>query len=63
MDNDALRRENERVKCENLAMKETLMNALCATCRGPAVSEEELKNNVEKLQLENASLKKEVMSF
>ncbi|KAJ9702992.1 hypothetical protein PVL29_004658 [Vitis rotundifolia] len=58
-DNTALRAENERIQCENLAIREALKNVICPSCGGPPFGEEERQRNIEKLQLENAQLKEE----
>lgn len=59
-DNTALRAENERIHCENLAIREALKNVICPSCGGPPFGEEERQRNLEDLQEENAQLKEEV---
>lgn len=59
-DNTVLRAENERIQCENLAIKEALKNVICPSCGGPPFGEEERQRSLQKLQLENAQLKEEV---
>lgn len=59
-DNSALRTENERIHCENLAMREALKNIVCLNCDGPALGEEERKRGLQILRMENAQLKEEV---
>ncbi|XP_022869162.1 homeobox-leucine zipper protein ROC8-like [Olea europaea var. sylvestris] len=58
-ENITLRSENERIQCENLAMKEALNNVICRTCGGPRLGEEEKQCNIQKLRMENYLLKKE----
>ncbi|XP_022869987.1 homeobox-leucine zipper protein HDG11-like [Olea europaea var. sylvestris] len=57
--NSTLRSENERMYCENLAMKEALNNIICPTCDGLGLGKEERQCNIQKLRMENALLKKE----
>ncbi|KAJ4828788.1 hypothetical protein Tsubulata_010801 [Turnera subulata] len=58
-DNSVLRAENERIRCENLAIREALKNVICPACGGPPFGEEERKRSLQKLQLENSQLKEE----
>ncbi|XP_048328590.2 homeobox-leucine zipper protein ROC8 [Ziziphus jujuba] len=58
-DNTVLRAENERIQCENLAIREALKNVICPSCGGPPFGEEERQRSLQKLQLENAQLKEE----
>ncbi|CAI9758119.1 unnamed protein product [Fraxinus pennsylvanica] len=58
-DNSTLRSENERLHCENLAMKEALNKIICPTCDGPPLDKEERQRNLQKLRMENAILKEE----
>jgi homeobox-leucine zipper protein len=58
-DNTVLRSENERIQCENLAIREALKNVICPSCGGPPFGEEERQHSLQKLQLENAQLKEE----
>ncbi|GLU10609.1 hypothetical protein SLE2022_274010 [Rubroshorea leprosula] len=58
-DNLALRAENERIICENNAIKEALKNVICPACGGLPYGEEERQHSLQKLQLENANLKEE----
>ncbi|KAJ8752159.1 hypothetical protein K2173_003767 [Erythroxylum novogranatense] len=57
--NSILRTENERIQCENLAIKEALKKVICPACGGPPFGEEEAQRSLRKLQLENAQLKEE----
>uniref|UniRef100_M4E3A8 Uncharacterized protein n=1 Tax=Brassica campestris TaxID=3711 RepID=M4E3A8_BRACM len=36
-DNDALKAENDKIRCENIAIREALNNAICPKCGGPPV--------------------------
>ncbi|XP_048129501.1 homeobox-leucine zipper protein ROC8-like [Rhodamnia argentea] len=58
-DNTALRAENERIHCENLAIMEALKSVICPACGGPPLGEEERQRNFEKLKMENVQLKAE----
>ncbi|XP_030525432.1 homeobox-leucine zipper protein ROC8-like [Rhodamnia argentea] len=58
-DNTALRAENERIHCENLAIMEALKSVICPACGGPPLGEEERQCNLEKLKMENVQLKEE----
>lgn len=58
-----LRAENERVQCENLAIREALKNVICPSCGGPPFGIEERQRSLQKLQLENSQLKEEVITF
>ncbi|CAA3015665.1 homeobox-leucine zipper HDG11-like, partial [Olea europaea subsp. europaea] len=58
-DNSTLRSANERMHCENLAIKEALKNIICPTCDGPRPDEEERQRNLQKLRMENSLLKEE----
>lgn len=65
-DNTALRAENERIYCENLAIKDALKNLICTTCDGPPFDneedEEQRQRSLESLKQENALLKEEASS-
>ncbi|CAG7874495.1 unnamed protein product [Brassica rapa] len=39
-DNNALKAENDKIRCENIAIRETLKHAICLNCGGPPVSED-----------------------
>ncbi|XP_038880501.1 homeobox-leucine zipper protein HDG11-like isoform X4 [Benincasa hispida] len=58
-DNSSLRTENEKIQCENLAIREALRNVICPSCGGPPFGEEERQRNLQKLRLENSHLKEE----
>ncbi|PIN06598.1 hypothetical protein CDL12_20846 [Handroanthus impetiginosus] len=57
--NYSLRIENEKIRCENLALQEVLKNIICPSCNGSGPSEEEKHNNLEMLKMENLRLKEE----
>lgn len=58
-DNTTLKIENDKIRCENLLIREALKNIICPSCGGPPFGEEERMRNLEKLQLENAQLREE----
>ncbi|XP_073152792.1 homeobox-leucine zipper protein HDG11-like isoform X2 [Henckelia pumila] len=58
-DNCALRAENDKIRCENIAIREALKNVICPSCGGPPVSEDSYFDE-QKLRLENAYLKEEL---
>ncbi|KAG2715294.1 hypothetical protein I3760_03G069400 [Carya illinoinensis] len=58
-DNSVLRAENDRIQCENVAIREALKNVICPACGGPPFGEQERRLSLQKLQLENAQLKEE----
>ncbi|KAM0918232.1 hypothetical protein ACQ4PT_008847 [Festuca glaucescens] len=57
-DNCFLRAENDKIRCENIAMREALKNVICPTCGGPPVAEDYFDE--QKLRMENARLKEEL---
>ncbi|WOL02611.1 homeobox-leucine zipper protein ROC8-like [Canna indica] len=58
-DNCTLRAENDKIRCENIAMREALKNVICLSCgSGPANSNPYFDE--QKLRMENARLKEEV---
>ncbi|KAI4976310.1 hypothetical protein ZWY2020_049917 [Hordeum vulgare] len=57
-DNCFLRVENDKIRCENIAMREALKNVICPTCGGPPVAEDYFDE--QKLRMENARLKQEL---
>ncbi|XP_010550261.1 PREDICTED: homeobox-leucine zipper protein HDG8 [Tarenaya hassleriana] len=59
-DNTLLRTENERIHCENHAIKEALRNVICPACGGPPFGQEERDHSLQKLRLENAHLKEQL---
>ncbi|XP_020684394.1 homeobox-leucine zipper protein ROC8 [Dendrobium catenatum] len=58
-DNCALRSENDKIRCENIAMREALKNAICPTC-GSSQESEDSYFDEQKLRMENARLKEEL---
>lgn len=61
-DNCALRAENDKIRCENIAIREALRNVICPSCGGPPVTEDSYFDE-QKLRMENAQLKEEVVYF
>ncbi|KAG2654360.1 hypothetical protein PVAP13_1NG485100 [Panicum virgatum] len=57
-DNCFLRAENDKIRCENIAMREALRNVICPTCGGPPVADDYFDE--QKLRMENARLKEEL---
>lgn len=57
--NCALRSENDRIRCENIAIREALKNVICPTCGGPPIGEDPYFDE-QKLRMENAHLKEEL---
>lgn len=60
-DNNALRSENERIHCENIAMREALNNIICPNCHGSGLGAEEKQHSLQRLRMENTRLKEEVI--
>jgi hypothetical protein len=58
-DNCTLRAENDKIRCENIAIREALRNVICPSCGGPPVTEDSYFDE-HKLRVENAQLKEEV---
>ncbi|KAL2533075.1 Homeobox-leucine zipper protein HDG11 [Abeliophyllum distichum] len=58
-DNCALRAENDKIRCENIAIREALKNVICPSCGGPPVTEDPYFDE-QKLRIENAQLKEEL---
>ncbi|KAJ4838570.1 Homeobox-leucine zipper protein hdg11 [Turnera subulata] len=58
-DNHALRAENDKIRCENIAIREALKNVICPSCGGPPVTEDSYFDE-HKLRMENAQLKEEL---
>ncbi|KAJ4893173.1 Uncharacterized protein Rs2_19967 [Raphanus sativus] len=58
-DNNALKAENYKIRCENIAIREALKNAICPNCGGPPVTEDPYFNE-HKLRIENAHLRDEL---
>ncbi|CAN4099205.1 unnamed protein product [Withania somnifera] len=58
-DNSVLRSENDRIRCENIAMREAIKNVICPSCGGPPVTEDPYFDE-QKLRMENLQLKVEL---
>ncbi|KAJ4911610.1 Homeobox-leucine zipper protein HDG11 [Raphanus sativus] len=55
-DNNALKAENYKIRCENIAIREALKHAICPNCGCPPVTEDPYFNE-HKLRIENAHLR------
>ncbi|KAF3576925.1 hypothetical protein DY000_02029525 [Brassica cretica] len=55
-DNNALKVENDKIRCENIAIREALKHAMCPNCGGPPVSEDPYFDE-RKLRIENVHLR------
>ncbi|GJS81151.1 homeobox-leucine zipper protein HDG11 [Tanacetum coccineum] len=58
-DNFALRSENDKIRCENIVIREALKNLVCPTCGGPPIGDD-CYFDEQKLRFENAQLKEEL---
>ncbi|KAK1404528.1 Homeodomain GLABROUS 11 [Heracleum sosnowskyi] len=58
-DNCALRAENDKIRCENIAIREALKNVICPSCGGPPIGEDPYFDE-QKLHMENLHLKEEL---
>ncbi|KAH6806760.1 homeodomain GLABROUS 11 [Perilla frutescens var. frutescens] len=58
-DNSALRSENDKIRCENIAIREALKNVICPSC-GSSPACEDSYFDEQKLRIENAHLKEEL---
>ncbi|KAK6128213.1 hypothetical protein DH2020_038047 [Rehmannia glutinosa] len=58
-DNCGLRAENDKIRCENIAIREALNNVICPSCGNPPVSEDSYFDE-QKLRIQNAHLKEEL---
>ncbi|XP_010268322.1 PREDICTED: homeobox-leucine zipper protein HDG11-like isoform X2 [Nelumbo nucifera] len=58
-DNCALRAENDKIRCENIAIREALKNVICPSCGGPPVGDD-MYFDEQKLRMENARLREEL---
>lgn len=58
-DNCALRAENDRIRCENIVIREALRNVICPSC-GTVPSGDDSYFDEQKLRMENAHLKEEL---
>ena len=61
-DNCALKEENDRIRCENIAIREAIKHAICLNC-GDAPLHEDSYFDEQKLRIENAHLREEVLAF
>ncbi|XP_014517363.2 homeobox-leucine zipper protein HDG11-like [Vigna radiata var. radiata] len=59
INNNIFRIENERIRKDNLLLREAFKNITCATCGGPS-NDENRKHSLEQLRLENARLREEL---
>ncbi|KAL1810663.1 hypothetical protein ACET3Z_020728 [Daucus carota] len=59
-DNFVLRSENDKIRCENIAITEALKNAVCPACVRPDQSDEDVYLKEKKLREENAMLREEL---
>ncbi|KAH7529418.1 hypothetical protein FEM48_Zijuj05G0182000 [Ziziphus jujuba var. spinosa] len=57
--NCTLRAENDKIRCENIAIREALKNVICPSCGGPPINEDSYFDE-QKLRMENAQLKEEL---
>ncbi|PNY15178.1 homeobox-leucine zipper protein HDG11-like [Trifolium pratense] len=58
-DNCQLRAENDKIRCENIAIREALKNVICPSCGGPPINDD-CYFDEQKLRIENAQLKEEL---
>uniref|UniRef100_A0A804L0E6 Uncharacterized protein n=1 Tax=Musa acuminata subsp. malaccensis TaxID=214687 RepID=A0A804L0E6_MUSAM len=58
-DNCLLRAENDKIRCENIAMREALRNVICPSCGGPPPDDDPYFDE-QNLRMENAKLKEEL---
>ncbi|RDX80314.1 Homeobox-leucine zipper protein HDG11, partial [Mucuna pruriens] len=58
-DNCSLRADNDKIRCENIAIREALKNVICPSCGGPPLNDDSYFDD-QKLRLENAHLKEEL---
>ncbi|RWW80376.1 hypothetical protein BHE74_00011283 [Ensete ventricosum] len=52
---------NDKIRCENIAMREAMKNVICPSCGAPPASDDSYFDE-QKLRMENARLKEEVTS-
>lgn len=58
-DNSYLRNENDKLKVENVALREAIRSVVCSSCGG-AANMQEMSLEEQQLRMENAKLKEEV---
>jgi len=61
-DNCALKEENDKIRCENIAIREAIKHAICPSCGDSPVNEDSYFDE-QKLRIENAQLRDEVFVF
>ncbi|RRT53374.1 hypothetical protein B296_00049919 [Ensete ventricosum] len=59
-DNCLLRAENDKIRCENIAMREALKNVICPSCGSPPPDDDSYFDE-QKLRMDNTRLKEEVI--
>ncbi|KAL9320601.1 hypothetical protein ACSQ67_012440 [Phaseolus vulgaris] len=57
--NSIFRIENERIRNDNLLLREAFKNIICPSCGGPSNVDEKRQRSLEQLRLENARLREE----
>ncbi|KEH21945.1 homeobox leucine zipper family protein [Medicago truncatula] len=57
-DNPKLIEENDKIRSENITIREALENVICSTCGGPSINVD-CDFDEQKLRIENAQLKEE----
>ncbi|CAA0216105.1 unnamed protein product [Arabidopsis thaliana] len=58
-DNCALKEENDKIRCENIAIREAIKHAICPSCGDSPVNEDSYFDE-QKLRIENAQLRDEL---
>ncbi|URD86588.1 Homeobox-leucine zipper protein [Musa troglodytarum] len=58
-DNCLLRADNDKIRCENIAMREALKNVICPSCGGPPPDDDSYFDE-QKLRMDNTRLKEEL---
>ncbi|KAJ8465315.1 hypothetical protein OPV22_027867 [Ensete ventricosum] len=58
-DNCLLRAENDKIRCENIAMREALKNVICPSCGSPPPDDDSYFDE-QKLRMDNTRLKEEL---
>ncbi|ESQ35009.1 hypothetical protein EUTSA_v10006969mg [Eutrema salsugineum] len=58
-DNCALKEENDKIRCENIAIREAIKHAICPNCGDSPVNEDSYFDE-QKLRIENAQLRQEL---
>ena len=60
-DNNVLRSEIDRIRLENITIREVLEKMICPSCGSPSLAEEERMQSLQKLRQENLELRQEVI--